>query len=348
VLRGQVVKHSVVIATYNRAGDLRDTLVSLSQLSTSSRWEVLVVDNNSTDDTRAVVEELASSYPTALKYLLEKEQGRSAALNTGFRAAEGDIILTTDDDVRVEPDWLVRAVSALNRFECAYVGGAVLPIWMGPRPWWLRDRSGPHWIPIALMDLGPTAVEFVNRAPLGVNMAFRRDTLAVAGFLDNALGRKAGTLLGQEVREWCMRVRAAGMRGMYIPEMIVHHKIPVNRLNMRYFCRSFYWRGVSRAIFYRIARVDMEAPEDSTLDFARVPHVAGVPRYLYRKVLSEVSRVARGLARRDSELVLDSAMQLCFYAGILVETWKGLAQKLLASAYGRVNLIRHEPSARSR
>src|SRR5687767_3695723 len=100
------MKHSIVIATHNRADDLRKSLISLSQLSTSSGWEVIVVDNNSTDHTRAVVEALAPTYPTTLKYLFEKEQGRSAALNTGFRAAEGHIILTTDDDVRVEPDWL--------------------------------------------------------------------------------------------------------------------------------------------------------------------------------------------------------------------------------------------------
>src|SRR3954467_13923597 len=94
------IRFSIVIATYNRAALLRDTLESLSHLNPSAAWEVIVVDNNSPDDTRAIVEAAAPSFPVPLRYAFEKEQGRSAALNCGFRMAEGEIIVTTDDDVR--------------------------------------------------------------------------------------------------------------------------------------------------------------------------------------------------------------------------------------------------------
>ena len=96
------MKYSVVIATYNRADDLRETLKSLAGLQPDGPWEVIVVDNNSPDDTRAVViAKPRRRSPRRCRYLFEREQGRSPALNCGIRAAAGDIIATTDDDVRV-------------------------------------------------------------------------------------------------------------------------------------------------------------------------------------------------------------------------------------------------------
>jgi GT2 family glycosyltransferase len=198
---------SIVIATYNRAADLRETLASLAQLQTTRSWEVIVVDNNSPDDTKRVVQTAASAFPVPLRYVFEREQGRSPALNAGIRIAAGGVIVTTDDDVRVERDWLDRAVEGLERLDCDYVGGRVLPIWGGKRPGWLPNHGGKQWAVIALLDYGPDVLEFGNRVPLGVNMAFRRSAFERAGVLDPSTGRKAGTLLGQEVREWCIRAR---------------------------------------------------------------------------------------------------------------------------------------------
>ena len=89
------MKYSVVIATYNRAADLRETLASLAGLRPDGPWEVIVVDNNSPDDTRAVVEAAQLSFPVSLIYCFEREQGRSPALNAGIRAASGSIVVTT-------------------------------------------------------------------------------------------------------------------------------------------------------------------------------------------------------------------------------------------------------------
>ena len=128
------MKYSVIIATYKRAADLRETLQSLAGLRPDGPWEVIVVDNNSPDDTRQVVEEAARTFPVELRYLFETKQGRSPALNAGIQAARGEIIVTTDDDVRVPADWLNRAAEGLDRLGCDYVGGRVLPIWGGPKP----------------------------------------------------------------------------------------------------------------------------------------------------------------------------------------------------------------------
>jgi len=312
-----MTKYSIVIATYNRAAYLRDTLASLAALEPDGPWEVIVVDNNSPDHTRAVVQQAARTFPAELHYRFERGQGRSPALNTGIRAARGSIIVTTDDDVRVPPNWLNEAAAGLARQACDYVGGRVLPIWGGPRPRWLPDRGGKQWAVVALLDYGPLPVEFGNRVPLGVNMAFTRQAFERAGLLDPDIGRRAGTLLGQEVREWCIRARKAGLRGYYVPEMQLEHIIPAERLRKAYFRRWFYWRGISRALLYERAGLDMEAPEQTTLDFSTVPHIAGVPRYLYRKALGSTAASLRASLRRDAVTAFEHELWLWFFAGII-------------------------------
>jgi len=310
------MKFSVVIATFNRAADLAATLESLAALRPVGGWEVLVVDNNSTDGTRAVVESAAASFPAPLRYVFEQEQGRSPALNAGIRVTGGDIIVTTDDDVRVDADWLDRAAEGLERLKCDYVGGRVLPIWGAAPPAWLPNRGGKHWAVIALLDYGPEPIEFGARVPLGVNMAFRREAFERAGLFDPGTGRKAGTLLGQEVREWCIRARAAGLRGFYVPELTLRHIIPAARLNKAYFRRWFYWRGISRAMLYEKAGLDMEAPEQTALDFRTVPHVFGVPRYLYRKAIASLAACLRAAIRRDMVAAFEHELWVWFFAGI--------------------------------
>src|SRR3982751_6888800 len=311
------MRYSIVIATYNRAGDLAETLRSLAGLRPSGAWEVIVVDNNSTDHTQAIVEGAAAAFPVPLRYVFEPEQGRSPALNAGIRRAQGEIVVTTDDDVRVEADWLDRAAEAIERLQCDYVGGRVLPIWGGPRPAWLPNHGGKYWAVIALLDYGAEPIEFGTRVPLGVNMAFRRDAFERAGLFDVRTGRKAGTLLGQEVREWCIRARAAGVRGFYAPEMVVRHIIPASRLNKGYFRRWFYWRGISRAMLYQQCGLDMEAPERTAHDPRVVPHVFGVPRYLYRTALRSALNAMAAYLRRDNVVAFDQELWLWFFGGIV-------------------------------
>lgn len=320
--RAADLKFSIVIATYKRAADLKETLRSLSGLRPDGSWEVIVVDNNSPDDTRQVVEEAARSFPVTLHYLFEQEQGRSPALNAGIRASRGSIIATTDDDVRVPADWLDRAAEGLEQLQSGYVGGKVLPIWGAPRPAWIPNHGGMHWAVIALLDYGPAPIEFGARVPLGVNMAFRRTAFESAGLLDPQTGRRAGTLLGQEVREWCIRARNAGVRGFYLPGMTVEHIIPADRLQKGYFRLWFYWRGISRARLYEKAGLNMEAPENTSLDFSKVPHVAGVPRYLFKKAVRAAGAYVRATLRREPLAAFERELWLWFFAGIVKQRWQ--------------------------
>ena len=316
--------YSIIIPTYNRASELRETIRSISMLRIAGRWELLVVDNNSTDDTRAVVEEQRAAFPAPLNYLFEPEQGRYAALNTGIFAASGRIIATTDDDARIEPDWLARAAAGLEAFDCDYVAGKVLPIWRGKRPVWLRNCPGPHWSVLALQDHGERALEFgVNGLPwpLGINTATRREAFDRAGLFEKSLGRKAGTLRNQAQREWHLRARAAGLRGFYIPDMVVHHVVEAERLTKQYFRRWLYWNGISRAILFTKLGLDMESPDDSTLDFSRIPRIAGVPRHLYRTLLVHIRGLVSERLRRDPATSFDHELWLCFFAGLARQRW---------------------------
>jgi glycosyltransferase involved in cell wall biosynthesis len=320
------MKYSIVIGTHNRANDLRETLQCLARLETPYPWEVIVVDNNSTDSTPAVVRELAKSFPGVLRYVFESEPGRCAALNAGIAVARGEIILTPDDDIRVDPQWLETARRGLERFNCDYVGGQVYPVWLGPRPRWIPDYTCRAWAVVALSDEGPESFEYVNKVPLGANLAFRREVIDVVGWWDTRLGRKAGTLLGQEVRDWCVRARAKGIRGVYLPELRMGHLIPVWRLRKNYFRRWFYWRGISRALIYRQSGLDMEKPEETIFDFRHVKHIAGIPRYLYRNALHHVGRMARAALRRDTAAMFDEELWLWMFLGIARQRWRDRKQ----------------------
>jgi glycosyltransferase involved in cell wall biosynthesis len=318
------MEFSIIIPTYNRADELRETIHSIAKLNVHGDWELVVVDNNSPDDTRAVVEAEMASFPATLRYLFEPEQGRYAALNTGIRAATGRIIATTDDDARVEPDWLTRAAAALEALGCDYVGGKVLPIWKGSRPDWLPHRPGPHWAVLALQDHGEKSREFgVNGLPwpLGINTATRREAFDRTDLFDNRLGRKAGTLRNQAQREWHLRARAAGLRGFYVPDMVVHHVVEADRLKKQYFRRWYYWHGISRAILFTKLGVDMDAPDSSQLDFSKVPQIAGVPRYMFRTLLTRVKDLLTARLRGDSVAAFEHELWLCFFAGLARQRW---------------------------
>lgn len=332
------MKFSIIIPTYNRADELRETIRSIAKLTVDGDWELIVVDNKSPDHTRAVVEEEGASFPARLQYLFEAEQGRYAALNTGIRAAQGDIVATTDDDARVEPDWLTQAAAGLEANGCDYVGGKVLPIWKGTRPAWLPHRPGRHWSVLALQDHGERPREFGVDGlpwPLGINTATRREAFERTDLFDNRLGRKAGTLRNQAQREWHLRARAAGLRGFYVPQMVVHHVVEADRMKKQYFRRWYYWHGISRAILFTKLGVDMDSPDNSHLDFSKVPQIAGVPRFMYRTLLTHAKDLVVARLRGDVVTAFEHELWLCFFAGIARQRW---AERKVVIPSPQVNL----------
>lgn len=281
---------TVLICTYNRAALLRETLQSLRTITADRPWDVIVVDNNSDDDTRSVVEADAADFPVPLFYLFETQQGKSFALNAGLRHARADVIVFTDDDVLVAPEWLDAACAPMEAdSRQSYTGGPVRPLWETAPPDWLDPHRGDLWGTLAILDYGsvPFVFEARQRVPIGANMAVRRSLIEQIGGFHPDLGRRGKSLLGQEQAEFFARARAAGASGGYAPAMEVHHHVPAWRLTKNYFRRWWYWKGVSRAL------VDaMHSETELGLDLTTVPHVARVPRFIWGQILRSAAQAA--------------------------------------------------------
>ena len=182
---------SVIVCTYNRSGSLLDTLDSLANMvvSKSVDWEVLVVDNNSTDDTKKITEAFIDRGNHHFRYLLEPVQGLSFARNRGINTSGGRILAFTDDDVLVDKNWLMKIIETIELYNADCVGGKVLPLWLAPRPRWLPDNL---LNVLAMLDLGEDVIEFgrdAHRDLYGANFAFKKEFFLKHGLFDVRFGR---------------------------------------------------------------------------------------------------------------------------------------------------------------
>jgi len=304
---------SVLIPTYNRAALLGETLDRLAAIRPAlARWEVIVIDNNSTDGTRAVVESRIAAFPVPLRYLFERAQGRSHALNAGIAASTARVLVFTDDDVLVGDTWLDAATAPLlDGSDIEYTGGPVQPIWEVPRPAWLSADRPDLWGTIAICNYGdePFVFEERRRVPLGANMAVRRRLFNRIGLFDGGLGRSNGRqLLGQEVPELLSRSRGAGAIGLYVPAMSVRHHVPAQRLTRAYFRRWWFGKGLSRA------KLDSMRPvTELGLDLTRVRRFAGLPLFMWRAAAGDAVGWVTSMFDRPEQFRHEA--MLCYFAG---------------------------------
>jgi GT2 family glycosyltransferase len=243
---------SVVIATYNRASLLRATLDQLSRQVYEPGDEVIVVDNGSTDATPQVIAQAAQRFPVRLLAMHETRNGKGPALNAGFGAAHGSILALTDDDVLVADDWIPTIREIFTEPSIALVGGRVDPNWERPAPTWLHIERNGHFTamasPLGLQNYGPSAQPLGERTAIGANMAVRRTVYEHVGGVSALLSPQSGTLIRAEDHEFCVRVRAAGYRCEYRPQLHVRHWVPLSRTHLGYVVRWFFWSGVAHAI----------------------------------------------------------------------------------------------------
>lgn len=234
-----VVTASVVVCTYNRAASLRHTLEALhaQRVPADLSWELIVVDNNSQDGTRQVVEEYQARMPY-LRYEFEGRQGLSHARNHGLSCARGGTVLFTDDDVRPEPDWVMQILKGLDEQQADACGGYIAPIWETPPPAWLTARFH-GFLAIKMLDGPARPIKDSSELPYGANMAFRRALFDRVGVFDTQRGRTGNVLASGEDGELFERILASGAKVVYLPEARVNHCVESFRLNKRYFRR---WR----------------------------------------------------------------------------------------------------------
>jgi glycosyltransferase involved in cell wall biosynthesis len=236
---------TVILCTFNRCRMLPKALDSVAAqvLPESIEWETIVVDNNSSDQTREVAEQYCRRHPGRFRYVLEPQQGKSYALNRGIREAEGDVLAFMDDDVTVESTWLHNVTAPLERSTWAGVGGRIVPPVDFSPPSWLA-LEGPYDLGgiLALFDKGRVGRE-LREAPFGTNMAFRKQIFEKYGLFRPDLGPSPGSEIRGEDTEFGRRVLQGGDRLWYEPAAIVHHPVPENRLQKQYFLRFLYDQG---------------------------------------------------------------------------------------------------------
>jgi len=206
-------KISLVVCTRNRTKTLPECLTALGRLRSAVVFEIVVVDNGSTDDTTAVLQEFASTAQFPVVLVFESRTGLSYARNAGILAARGDVIAFTDDDCYPAKDYLDNIMHCFANKNIAYLGGKIL----------LFD---PADLPITIQPLNhvvslPAGCYLKPGLIQGANFAFRRSVFELVGGFDTQLG--AGTPLASEDVDMTFRASMAGLIGTYTPLAVVHH-----------------------------------------------------------------------------------------------------------------------------
>jgi len=243
---------TAIICTRNRATQLSDVLESASHLVIPSAlsWELIVVDNGSSDNTPEVVRQYAACLP--LRIVREEMPGLSNARNRGVAEARGEYICWTDDDVRLDPNWLAAYVAAFRRHpEAAVFGGRILPILESPTPAWFT-KAKDRW-PIATIlaarDFGDEIMPVTlkgGQEPYGANFALR--AVEQRQYKYNPLLGVSPTQrrVGEET-DVIYKILTSGSTGWWVPDSKVYHVIPRGRQTLWYVYHYFFLSGETSA-----------------------------------------------------------------------------------------------------
>ena len=279
---------SVVMGTANRAHMLPGALTSLfAQNAGTLRYEVIVVDNASTDRTRDVIARTIDECGRELRYVFEPHRGVSHARNRGIELARSPIVAFMDDDQEAAPGWLAAAFSSLrDNPEVDMVGGPLLPIWDTAPPSWIATRE----------DMGPMSLVNGGDAPFlvgrrrwfcftGGNFACRRDALVRAGGYSTDYPRS-------QDREIQLRLMLHGSEGLYVPDMVMFHHVDGRRLTRTHHRRWWRTEGRMRA-GYAFEEMFL-APDGICGPLAPgAARLVGVSPAIYRRLLAQTASWAR-------------------------------------------------------
>ena len=298
---------SLLVCTYNRCEDLRELLETALAQETEGRfnYEVVVVDNNSTDKTRSIVEEFIAAGHNNLRYLFEERQGKSHALNTGLQAVRGWAYVITDDDFVLPPDWARGIYDGFDQHpDVAFVSGKVLPLWQAEPPAWLTNR---HWSALAMADYGDK--QFITDESNQICLlacAFRVDDVVAVGGYHGELGPQKGRTGATEDLDLLIRLWKSGRKGLYLPHVSFRHKATADRLTKNYHRRWHRDHGRSYAI------MRSEETEKGTRRFF------GVPAYMYREAMRDAVNWFSCVVRGRASDAFWHETQLRFFQGYFV------------------------------
>lgn len=301
------MKITVVLCTYNRCGLLPVALesVAASILPQGQEWEVLVVDNNSKDRTRQVVEEFSRCYPGRFRYLFEVNPGKSYALNAGIAAANGDVLAFMDDDVTVAQDWLQHLTAPFDSGQFAGTAGRVVPLWNADPPSWIGRDGWAIAGPLVSFDRGDEGFD-LRESPVGTNMAFRKNAFETCGDFRVDLGPSPNNEIRNEDSEFARRLFAAGKHIYYEPRAVVYHPVAEERLTKKYFLAWWFDKGRSQIR-------ESGIPKDG----GRV--ICGAPLQLVLRWAKWTVVWLKKIEQRDR---FECKLKACFNAGLISECYR--------------------------
>jgi len=313
---------TITIQTYNNAAVLREALQSLATLERPEgvEYEILVVDNNSDDDTAIVIQQSETVLGSRLRSVFETKQGLSHARNRAIAEARGEIICFVDDDALVDVHWLAEHVRAYREHpQAVAVGGRVLLQW--PNGW-----TRPRWLSVELdgylsgVDLGTEGrIMHYPRYPFGCNMSVRRESAEKIRGFSVKLGRKKSSLVSNEEKHFFYKIHELGGEVVYMPTALVYHMVPATRLSRKFFLKRGFAQGISNVLFQTETNPG-----------------CGVLRWYVRqmavgmRLLGEAAVGAASccLSRGDGATRFSRAVRVTYCLGYLAEAAKGAGRRL--------------------
>ncbi|MFM6476611.1 MAG: glycosyltransferase family 2 protein [Dolichospermum sp.] len=292
---------SVIIPTRNRASLLEKFLLSLkNQTLAISSYEVVIIDNGSTDYTKSLVEKYIPIIPN-LKYIFEPNPGLHSGRHRGFLESQGEILVYGDDDIEVFPQWLETIYHSFQENpDVAMIGGKNLPQFESNPPSWLEkmwqpNQSGEQILGyLSILNLGDE-VKFVSPYYIfGCNFAIRRSILETArGFHPDGMPQELIKYRGDGESYVSSYVQQKGYKALYHPDASVYHWVSNKRMTLEYFCLRAYNQGISDS--YTKIRAGLEQEQNVSNKYSSVSLIHKL-KGSYQKILNLARKVKKKIS----------------------------------------------------
>ncbi|PPK87996.1 GT2 family glycosyltransferase [Neolewinella xylanilytica] len=302
---------TVIICTYDRSDLLRHCLDSLADQSDAPEdWELLVIDNNSTDATPRVTDDFLAAHPQLNgRRIREAQQGLSHARNRGYREAAADWVIYLDDDARADRRFLARTAELVRDRQYRIVGGVYYPWYHYGRPDWYRDRYASNALPAYRSLSVPPA----NYVATGGVMLWEKNLLAELGGFDPRVGMVGKRIAYGEETYLQAKARARGIAVAYDPRLIIYHVVIPKKLSVDWFFRSYFAAGRDAVLggkvkpgFFSLAKELLLAAGVMTKDLLwYTPRLLGPDYYLENWLIDVFRKVAKRVGTVYTALLHD-------------------------------------------
>jgi len=247
-----MIKLSLIVPTYNRADSLKLTVDSIcSQTISPDVFELLIIDNNSTDNTKVVSEAAIAAFPEHnIRYIFEPIPGLLSGRHRGTSEAKGDILVFVDDDIEADKGWLEAIKDAFAYPTVQLVGGRNLPRYESDPPAWLQwfwaeQPGGISCGYLSLVDLGEEVMEIGANFVWGLNFSIRRSALVdLGGFHPDCMPKHLQHFQGDGETGLTMKANERAYKAVYQPKALLFHHVPSNRMTLEYFDSRCFYQGV--------------------------------------------------------------------------------------------------------